>query len=163
MWTRANNLAVFQLFTPLPKIVFLHLPPPGGIRAIRGTVRGSLALLSPLRLACPSAPRPDVFLFVHKVFPGAVPASCPVVFCRDGGRRQKTHRAAPLVGGSHHPTVRVHPSRCRRCAASVPYSAVRYPDARGDARCFSSPSLSLSLSLVGSAPRAAVGRAKEAR
>jgi len=28
VWTRANNLAVFQLFTPLPKIVFLHLPPP---------------------------------------------------------------------------------------------------------------------------------------
>jgi len=38
---------------------------------------------------------------------------------------------------------------------SVPYSAVRYPDA--------DISLSLSLSLSSAAPRAAVGRAKEAR
>jgi len=55
MWTRANNLAVFQFFSlPSRQSFFLHLPPPRGICAIRGTVRVVFPL--PFRLFFPASP-----------------------------------------------------------------------------------------------------------
>lgn len=48
MWTRANNLAVFQFFYSEKMVLFfLHLPPSRGICAIRGTVRVVFPFLLP--------------------------------------------------------------------------------------------------------------------
>lgn len=68
MWTRANNLAVFQFFTRRKWFFFLHLPPSRGICAIRGTVR----------VVPPSFPLPLFFSPSTRCFRSdAIPAEHP--------------------------------------------------------------------------------------
>lgn len=100
MWTRANNLAVFQFFYSEKMVfLFLHLPPSRGIRAIRGTVR----VVSPPPLPLFFSPQGvSVPMRFRRERPG--PPFPPVVVF-DGPLGEAREREKSTLGGFYHPTV----------------------------------------------------------